>query len=113
MMCFLMATASALCAQEDDDQSEKTIREAATRSIRLIEQSSATYLKKRKCTSCHHQAMSLMVFRVAQRVGMRSTKRIRNDNSVGRWAFTNHCATDFSPVKTRRKPFPLLQLVGA
>jgi len=63
-------------AQEDTDNpqviaSEKSIRAAASRSINLFKRSSVRYLKERKCPSCHHQTMSLMVFKTARRAGFK------------------------------------------
>ena len=79
-ICSLCAIASPLCAQNNGDErpqraaDETIVREAATRSIRLIEQSSARSLKERTCVSCHHQTMSLMLFGAAQKTGLEIDK---------------------------------------
>ena len=45
------------------------VREAATRSVRLIETTSAKFLEKRECFTCHTQALSVMVLKEARRRG--------------------------------------------
>ena len=50
--------------------SDRTVRDAAARSIRLIEQSATEILKHRQCSTCHHQTLSLIVFDEARRVGL-------------------------------------------
>ena len=72
---LLIATGASLA----DDTSQPTvtsessladIRDAAKRSIQLIESSTAKYLEQRQCSSCHHQTLSLIVFVEARRVGI-------------------------------------------
>ena len=54
-----MATVTyAFCVWADEDR----IRQAVQKAIPLIEKSAATYVQKRDCFTCHHQALPLMVF---------------------------------------------------
>lgn len=46
------------------------VREAATRAVRLIDRTSATFLTKNACFTCHSQTLSLMVLRDARKVGI-------------------------------------------
>jgi len=45
---------------------EARLREAITPALKLIEYSSAVYLRERECFSCHHQAMSIMTLMLAR-----------------------------------------------
>ncbi len=45
---------------------EARLREAITPALKLIEHSSAVYLRERDCFSCHHQAMSIMTLMLAR-----------------------------------------------
>ncbi len=45
---------------------EARLREAITPALKLIEHSSAVYLRERECFSCHHQAMSIMTLMMAR-----------------------------------------------
>ncbi len=64
-IALLLVPIGGIRAEEGD------VRKAATRAIRLLEQSSAIYLKvEPKCFSCHHQTMTLMVAKAARRVGL-------------------------------------------
>ena len=46
------------------------VREAATRSVRLIDRTSANFLATRECFTCHTQTLSAMVLRDARKVGL-------------------------------------------
>jgi N-acyl-D-amino-acid deacylase len=46
------------------------VRDAATRAVRLIDQTSAGYLTTRACFTCHSQTLSAMVLRDARNVGI-------------------------------------------
>src|SRR5262245_18333297 len=46
------------------------VREAATRAVRLIDRSSASFLTARPCFACHSQTLSAMVLRDARKVGI-------------------------------------------
>ncbi|MBM83547.1 MAG: hypothetical protein CMJ78_23555 [Planctomycetaceae bacterium] len=74
LFSFQVLIASSLLAQEDGGQQqattpEQTIREAASRSIRLLDRCATTYLEESDCLSCHHQTMALMVFKTARKAG--------------------------------------------
>ncbi len=56
---------SSLVASADD-----SIRDAVAKSLKRIEQGSASYITKRQCFSCHHQAMPVLVMTSAQRRGL-------------------------------------------
>jgi hypothetical protein len=47
------------------------VREAATRAVRLIDRTSATFLTTRTCFTCHTQTLSAMVLRDARKVGLK------------------------------------------
>jgi hypothetical protein len=49
---------------------DQRVREAATRAVRLIDQTSARFLTSRACFSCHTQTMAAMVLRGARDVGI-------------------------------------------
>ena len=51
------------------------VREAATRALRLVEQTSALYLERRSCFTCHSQTMSIMVLNEARRAGFKIDER--------------------------------------
>jgi len=46
------------------------VREAATRAVRLIDRTSASFLATRACFTCHTQTLSAMVLRDARNVGV-------------------------------------------
>ena len=46
-------------------------RTAVNRAVSLIEKSSATYIDKRDCFSCHHQALAMMAFSQAKLSGLK------------------------------------------
>ena len=46
-------------------------RMAVVRAVSLIEKSSATYVDKRDCFSCHHQALAMMAFSQAKLSGLK------------------------------------------
>src|SRR6187431_975486 len=46
------------------------VREAATRAVRLIDRTSASFLTTRACFTCHTQTLSAMVLRDARKVGI-------------------------------------------
>lgn len=49
---------------------KQDVREAATRAVRLIDRTSASFLTKRACVTCHTQTLSAMVLRDARKVGI-------------------------------------------
>jgi hypothetical protein len=51
-------------------EDQRRLREAATRSVRLIERTSASFLTKQACFTCHTQTLSAMVLRDARKVGI-------------------------------------------
>lgn len=63
----MLAVMSSLVHADVVDQ--HTIKAAVTKALPLIEASSAEYLKQRKCFSCHHQGMSLIVLPEARKRG--------------------------------------------
>ncbi len=48
----------------------QSVREAATRAVRLIDRTSANFLTTRACFTCHTQTLSAMVLRDARKVGI-------------------------------------------
>jgi hypothetical protein len=46
------------------------VREAATRAVRLIDRTSASFLTRNACFTCHSQTLSVMVLRDARKVGI-------------------------------------------
>src|SRR5689334_1915278 len=46
------------------------VREAATRAVRLIDRTSASFLTTRACFTCHGQTLSVMVLKDARKVGI-------------------------------------------
>ena len=62
---YSLAVAALPVFANDDQQ----LREAANRSVRLIEQTSAKFLETRECFTCHTQTLSAMVLREAQQQG--------------------------------------------
>ena len=51
-------------------EEQRRVRGAATQAVRLIERSSASFLTKRACFTCHTQTLSAMVLRDARKVGI-------------------------------------------
>jgi len=80
--CFLIAQVRAASAEEKkplapasggaaiSDRADLSVREAATRAVRLIDRSSANFLTSRACFTCHTQTLSAMVLRDARKVGL-------------------------------------------
>ncbi len=68
-ICCLVAVAFPSSAEEEGEcrpkASKKAVREAATRAVRLVEQTSAKFLETRKCFTCHTQTLSAMVLKEA------------------------------------------------
>lgn len=50
-------------------QSGLAIRQAVTRALPPIERSTATFVAKRACVSCHHNILSILMFRLARERG--------------------------------------------
>jgi len=48
----------------------QSVREAATRAVRLIDRTSASFLTTKACFTCHTQTLSAMVLRDARKVGL-------------------------------------------
>ena len=57
---------AAFYASAEDDQQ---VREAATRAVQLVDQTSAKFLETRKCFTCHTQTLSAMVLKDARKRG--------------------------------------------
>jgi hypothetical protein len=53
-----------------DAEEQRRVREAAIGAVRLIERTSASFLTKRTCFTCHTQTLSAMVLRDARKVGI-------------------------------------------
>ena len=62
---FLGFVANSLAAQTAQD-----IRQAADRALRPLEQSTATFVAKRTCVSCHHNVLSILMFQMARERGI-------------------------------------------
>lgn len=55
------------------------IREAATRSVALVDRASSVFLERRDCFSCHSQTLSVFVLSKAKRAGIRvSEENLKN-----------------------------------
>ena len=73
--CLCAITPSfSLFAQENGAErrpaaSQQAIRTAASRAVRLVEQTSAKFLKTRECFTCHTQTLSAIVLRDARERG--------------------------------------------
>jgi len=57
--------APALCAQSSPE-----IRQAVDRALPPLEHSTATFVAKRACVSCHHNILSILMFHLAQEHGV-------------------------------------------
>jgi N-acyl-D-amino-acid deacylase len=80
-VCYLIVVVSTASADENKLASPTSgrkvipatptqIREAATRAVRLIDRTSASFLTTRACFTCHGQTFSAMVLRDARKVGI-------------------------------------------
>jgi N-acyl-D-amino-acid deacylase len=79
--CYLIAVVSTASAEAKNPASpasgeaaisttsNPSVRNAATRAVRLIERTSANFLTTRACFTCHTQTLSAMVLRDARKVG--------------------------------------------
>ena len=72
-VCYV-GTATPIIASENGTQpiaanTQQAIRKAADRSVRLIERTSAQFLKTRTCFTCHTQTLSAIVLRTAHKKG--------------------------------------------
>ena len=63
---FCYIALAAFSASAEDDQQ---VRKAATRAVRLVDQTSAKFLETRKCFTCHTQTLSAMVLKEARKRG--------------------------------------------
>ena len=80
--CYLIVVVSRVSAEEKRPAARASgraaisttpnpdVREAATRAVRLIDRTSATFLTTRACFTCHTQTLSAMVLRDARNVGI-------------------------------------------
>ena len=66
-VCYI-AVAAFHASAEDDQQ----VREAATRPVRLVDQTSAKFPETRECFTCHTQTLSAMVLKDARERGFES-----------------------------------------
>src|SRR5262245_61699045 len=57
-------------ADESPSASLPEVRAAAMRAVRLIDQTSAQFLTKNQCFTCHSQTLSVMVLRDALKLGL-------------------------------------------
>ena len=64
-VAFLPMCCVAVAAVHASAQDDRVVREAATRAVELVEQTSAKFLDTRKCFTCHTQTLSAMVLRDA------------------------------------------------
>ena len=51
-------------------------RAAVTRAVPLLQQSASTFVEKRACFSCHHNALSIMTLRLADRRGIALSREV-------------------------------------
>jgi N-acyl-D-amino-acid deacylase len=80
--CYLTVVVSPVSAEEKSFASPTSgeaaisttqtqdVREAATRAVRLIDRTSASFLTTRACFTCHTQTLSALVLRDARKVGI-------------------------------------------
>jgi ankyrin repeat protein len=61
--------ASLLFGQTASPQSVPDTREAVQRALPILQKSASTFVEKRACFSCHHNALSILTLRLAQNRG--------------------------------------------
>ncbi|MBT7852301.1 MAG: terpene cyclase/mutase family protein [Opitutae bacterium] len=66
-VALLVSIPHLLCARDNNDTAHKSVQLA----ISVIEKSAATYVDKRECFSCHHQALTMMALNRARRAGFK------------------------------------------
>ena len=77
VLCMMLAAslpAQEPAAQPNEqtfEQSRTAWRASAERALKVIEHSSAEYLRQRECFSCHHQAMSIQALMTARKHGLK------------------------------------------
>ncbi len=71
MACFFVAAGvmTHAIALEPSGKSAETNKAAIAKSLPLLQYTDETWLKKRKCTSCHHQALGMAAFAMAKEYG--------------------------------------------
>lgn len=57
-------------------QSPETIRKALDKALPPLQRSAATFVEKRACFSCHHNALALLTFRMASQRGITIDKAV-------------------------------------
>jgi len=67
--CLLIASAGVTWA-DDDTVSPDAVRDVLSRSVPLLQKSATTYVEKRDCFSCHHQALPAVTVARARRAGL-------------------------------------------
>jgi len=65
----LMLSALIACILHSQADAQSKIRDAAAKSLKLLETSAATYTEHRECFSCHHQALPTLAFMTAKMRG--------------------------------------------
>ena len=80
--CLLCCISSTSIAAEPNLLS----REELQTSLSLLEASAQTYIEKRKCFTCHHQALPAMTFAAARKVGFEISK----DRAARQTEFTSN-----------------------
>ena len=77
VLSWLAGTVSAA----DRDVDANAIRKAVGRALPLLEQSAATYIEKRDCFSCHHQALPAVTLARARTAGFKVDRERARDQS--------------------------------
>src|SRR5215467_4089731 len=60
--------------------SETDLREASAKAIRLIQKSQADWWNKETCTSCHHQLMPEIPFKLARERGVALDEKLARES---------------------------------
>ena len=67
---FMLSLAATAAAAPTEAPSETVLRDSATRAIRVIDRTVATWHTQRTCFSCHHQALPIAAALVARSRGI-------------------------------------------
>ena len=67
---FMLSLAATAAAAPTEAPSETVLRDSATRAIRVIDRTVATWHTQRTCFSCHHQSLPIAAALVARSRGI-------------------------------------------
>jgi ankyrin repeat protein len=66
---------------------ETELRDASTKAIRLIQRSQTDWSKKETCSSCHHQLLPEIPFKLARERGLRLDESAARESTVAAFSF--------------------------